>query len=244
MARESGQREARGELGRTVQRMLLPKDRGGQFAGFAFEVDYAPASVMDGDWFFIWDDGAERRLVLGRMGGSGSQAALGVSAVMFLLHEARSMRLSLSAMAEFLNTRVLDLFDRQVTTTLLAISLGDDGTVELLNCGGPGFFVVSPEALGSTPLGVATTPDIGSCPVPLEDGDVLFAGSDGLLDSAAVSRILEYYEEHLDHVVDQEAVRELVLGLGAPAAAGDRTLLTIRKGEAGGTVPGKLREGA
>jgi hypothetical protein len=229
-------RTARLELGRAVQALLLPKVHTGRHGEFAYEFVYKPAPVIGGDWLYVGTEGDEQRLVFGDVLGSGAQAALGVAAIVSFLHEARGRGLTLTDVGNFLNARLLELFGRQVTTTYQAVSLASDGTVEVANAGGAGFFVASRDGgrhlpLQSAPLGSTPEADVAQEPLSLEDGAVLFAATDGIIDGAhGTRRLLDFLDEEVDFVPTGEGVRSLVLRLAA-VNDDDRTLLIVHRGK-------------
>lgn len=233
-AAERGDLEARLELGRSVQELLLSKERDGRFGEFTYEFHFQPAASKGGDWFYAWERGTEKRFFVGEVFGRGAQAGLAVAAVIGFLHESRARGLDLLGTARYVNQRLGDVFNRQITTTLMAVSADRDGTVELLNCGGPGFFAVSRDgcrhwALGSTPLGAGESFEAEQCPVPLTDGDILFAGNGGVLGPEATDKVLAHFEEEMDLALEASVIRTAVLKVAAPGAHADQTLLTLQK---------------
>jgi hypothetical protein len=192
----------------------------GRFADFAFRVRVVGAAGAAGDWFRLAPHGpGETRLYFGRVAhgdGTAASAPLALAAAraaaIACLAEAQRLGLGLEATARQTNERFLALFARRLTTTLTGLSLGDDGTVEVLNCGGVGLVAVSRDGphhqpLSSTPIGASS--DFTPCTVPLsvEDDAVLLFASPGLAaDAAALSRALARVEAS-DSAAASEAQR-------------------------------------
>jgi hypothetical protein len=136
----------------------------------------------------------------------------------------------------YLNTRLLEVFERQLTSTAMAVSLALDGSVELFNCGGTGFFTVTTEGgrhwpLNSTPLGVSADLEVGYSAVPLDHRDILFAATDGFVDGpAGTRRLIDFFDEALDLTLTLPEVRDRVVGLGRRVGdEEDRTLLIVQR---------------
>jgi len=220
----------------SVRTVFLPAEREGTHGPFRFEYHYEPAASGGGDWMLHWDEPArdERCLVLGHVQARGPDTTLGVALVVGCLREAKTRGLAFEAMAELLNARLLELYGGQLTTTMMAASTASDGTVELFNAGGAGFFAVSRDGLTryvlpSSPLGAARTTEVDSCPISFEDGDVLFAATAGVLAQDGIGRLEDTFEEDLDVERDPTAIKGRVLKLGGGAEGEDKTLLILTK---------------
>lgn len=230
------QAETRLELGRSVRELLLPKELSGTFHEFHYRFDFRPSDALGGDWMYVYDLGGERRILFGDVAGKGAQAALGVAAIVSFLREAENRRMPVGDTLRFLNRRLLDLFERQLTTTAMAVSLAEDGSVELFNAGGAGFFTMTREGalhlpLASGPLGVSTELEIGHAPIPLDHLDLLMAGTDGVIDGqTGVNAVLDYFDEQLDVDRSLEVLEAQVLKLQAGVREpDDRTLLVVQR---------------
>ncbi len=222
------------DLGVAVQELLLSKERDGRFGMFVYQLLFEP-KASGGAWIYFWERAGERRFFVGEVNGRGAQAALGVAAVISTLHECKAHGDALDVALAAVDERLATLFERQVTTSFMVVSVGLDGTVELLNCGGPGFFVLSRDgcrhySLGSAFLGAGLGVEPASCPVLLDDGDLLFLGDAGLTGGAAVARVLDFFEEELDVVRNAAFVQTAILDK-APGGTGPsgRTLLIVTK---------------
>lgn len=220
----------------SVRTVFLPAEREGTHGPFRFEFHYEPAASGGGDWMLHWDNAArdERCLALGHVQARGPDTTLGVALVVGCLREAKGRGIAFEAMAELLNARLLELYGGQLTTTMMAASTAGDGTVELFNAGGAGFFAVSRDGLSryvlpSSPLGSARTIEVDSCPLSFEDGDVLFAATAGVLAQDGIGRLENTFEEDLDVERDPGAIKGRVLKLGGGAEGEDKTLLLLTK---------------
>ena len=146
MRREADQARdaARHELGRSIQQVFLTKDRGGEFASFHYHCHFEAAtdgergsaeSFPSSDWFDTWELRDEKRFICGDVTGAQPQASLAIAAIVSCLHECKLRNLSLVETAVYLNARLVDLFDHAVTSTFMALSIGTDGTVEVVSEG-------------------------------------------------------------------------------------------------------------
>ncbi len=242
---EQARDAARHELGRSVQQVFLTKDRSGDFASFKYDYHFDPATAGDrgsmhtspsSDWFDTWDLGGEKRFICGEVAGAEPQSALGIAAIVSCLHECKLRGLSLTETAVYLNARLVDLFDHAVTSSFMAVSVAADGTVEILNAGGAGFFVASRDGvhlypLSSTPLGIDEDIEVATSPLGLDDGDLVFVLTGGLAGGAThVRRILDEFDARLDVTVELETIRGEVLKQARLLAKDDdKTMLTIQK---------------
>ena len=152
--------ESQGSIGRTIQTLLLPKTTLHDSHEFLSEIIFSPSDSFGGDWYFVIESSYDRKIITGDVVGSGVHGALGVAAIISLLHEARQRELDTLAIAKFINYRLIQLFERKLSTTLTIISLATDGTVEVCNCGGYGVLLLSRHgarhfSLNSTPLGTS-----------------------------------------------------------------------------------------
>ena len=152
------------------------------------------------------------------------------------LREAENRKMAVAETLRFLNRRLLDLFERQLTTTAMAVSLAADGSVELFNAGGAGFFTMTREgplhlSLSSSPLGVSPDLEIGHAAVPLDHLDSLLAGTDGVIDGpTGVDAVLDYFDEQTEVERSLEVlgaqVWQLKAGVREPD---DRTLFIVQR---------------
>jgi len=225
-----------GSLGRTIQSLLLPKSTLHDSHDFLSEIIFSPSDSFGGDWYFIIESSYDRKIISGEVVGSGVHGALGVAAIISLLHEANQRNLDTLAIAKFINYRLIQLFERKLSTTLSIISLAIDGTVEVCNCGGSGVIVLSRHGarhfnLNSTPLGISFDPEIAFSGLSLSDNDVILAASDGhFTQHTDIKKLIDHLEAQLDDFPDLKTVREAALNSGARTdAPDDQTLIIIQK---------------
>lgn len=189
--------EDRLELAKTVQEMLLPKKLHYLGEQYAYRFHYEPAEKMSGDWIHIRSDeenGIEH-LLFGDVVGKGPQAALAVAAVSSILSDARYRSLSIPDSLNSLNRHLKILFAGHINTTVAAMSVHSDGTVELYNCGTIGWFVTEKEKieyipLRSAPLGFHDEAQIGYRKIKLIDPMTVFTFSDGCLEGSRAVKAL------------------------------------------------------
>ena len=228
--------ETQGSIGRTIQSLLLPKITQHDSHEFLSEIIFSPSDSFGGDWYFVIESSYDRKIITGDVVGSGVHGALGVAAIISLLHEARQRELDTQAIAKFINYRLIQLFERKLSTTLTIISLAIDGTVEICNCGGSGVLLLSRRGarhfnLNSTPLGISFEPEISISGLSLQDNDIILAASDGhFTHNSDIKKLIDYLENQVDDLKDLEKVREAALNSGARAdAVDDQTLIIIQK---------------
>lgn len=225
--------ETRRELGRGARALLLGRAHSGDYEDFHFEWHHRCESGVV--WHDVWNVHGEMRLLFGDVSASGAMAPVAAMTVLCLLSEAKTRAMSIVEAAQFINKRLLVLFGRQVQVSFAAVSLGNDGSVEIFNAGEPGFFHVSRDggrqrALSATPLGAVSDIEIAHEAVPLDDGDVLFlAGRSLLPDGAGPRRILAFFDDKLDFQPTVKTVREEVLRLAGAPALQDQILLLIER---------------
>jgi hypothetical protein len=228
--------ENNASIGRTIQSLLLPKITQHDSDEFFSEIIFSPSDSFGGDWYFVIESSYDRKIITGDVAGSGVHGALGVAAIISLLHEARQRELDTQAIAKFINYRLIQLFDRKLSTTLTIISLAIDGTVEVCNCGGSGVLLLSRHGarhfnLNSTPLGLSYEPEIAISGLSLADNDIIIAASDGHFSHMAdIKKLIDYLENQMDDLRDLRMVREAALNSGTRAdAVDDQTLIIIQK---------------
>lgn len=224
--------ETRRELARGLRTLVNSPTRIGQYGDFRFEWHVVGDETT---WHDVWRMQGEMRLLFGDIDAPSGLAPLVALTLRSLLVEAKSRVLSLEGAARYLNGRLLDLFGRRAKVTFYAVSLGEDGSVEVFNAGGLGFFLASRDggkhlALNSTPLGIAADLELSHEPLPLEDHDVLFAAGNVLMqDATGIRRILNFFDDAMDFALSLEHVQAQVLKLLPGGAVDGQMLLVIER---------------
>lgn len=223
-------------LGRTIQTLLLPESGIYEGREFLAEVVFSPSDRFGGDWHYVMETSYDRKIIFGEISGSGASGALGVAAVVSLLHEARQRELNPQAICKFVNYRLIQLFERKLSTTLTVLSLATDGTVEVSNSGGPGFIELSRKGarqhpLHSTPLGISYEPEIALAGFSLSEGGMLISATSGHFNHPAeVKKLMAHLDENIESHPDFRSVREAALATGDASAEGtDQTLILVQK---------------
>ncbi len=201
-ARSSLQKDL--ELGREVQRLLLPKQATGRFLDWEFRIFYRPYSSMAGDWFQIHTSGvdgvagAECALIaIGDVVGKGASAALSTAVVAGLWNNFRARWADGAAkprdFLRALNETMHGTFGGSQNSTLSLASITRQ-EVRLQGCGSP--FWLHFKADGSLasivtervdPLGMlpnhASLDRFGDLTaVEVAPGEILMAYTDGVID--------------------------------------------------------------
>lgn len=223
-------------LGRTIQTLLLPDNGVYEGPEFTAEIVFSPSDSFGGDWHYVIETAYDLKIIFGEVSGSGASGALGVAAIVSLLHEAQKRDLSPQAICKFVNHGLIQLFERKLTTTLTVISLATDGTVEVSNSGGMGFIEISRKgtrfhALSSSPLGMTYEPELAQAGFSLAEKSVLITATAGhFTHNGEIRSLLEQLDEHLDGPIDLEKIRETALTSGANAdQVTDQTMIIIQK---------------
>lgn len=226
--------EANLSVGRTVQRLLLPKELDAACFGFAYQMHYKPVSGLSGDWLYVWDFSlAERRFLIGDVMGTGPSAAIPMAMIIGILNDCEEQRLGLEEAIARLNRRLYELFDQQAICTLQAISVHRDGHVELYNAGGPGWFLTGKRytehmALKSEPIGCKPEPQLGRARFNLEPDQTLFTFTDGYCQSAKdLKRVIKVLRQMQGSNSARDIEKLLVRSMQTPEAQDDQSLLCI-----------------
>lgn len=204
--------EANLSVGRTVQRLLLPKSLDDSCFGFAYQMHYKPVSGLSGDWLYVWDYSlAERRFLIGDVMGTGPSAAIPMAMIIGILNDCEEQRMSLEDSIIRLNRRLYELFDQQAVCTLGAVAVHRDGHVDLYNAGGPGWFLTGKKLtehlpLKSDPIGCKPQPQLGRARLQLEPEQTLFSFTDGYCQT---SKDLKRVVKILRQMQGSNAVRDI-----------------------------------
>lgn len=183
-------------LGKATQTLLLPKKMTGIFSHFRYQFRYTPNLKMAGDWAFVWpSSNGQVRFFFGDVMGKGPSAAIPVASIITLLHDCKKRELDTETTIHLLNTRMIELFNSQLTSTLSVACLNPDGTGTLYNAGGPGWFIWNQKncdmhRLRGTPLGLSSRLKLSRARVRLTEGDSLFSFTDGYIESSREIRRL------------------------------------------------------
>ena len=173
------------ELGRAVQKLLLPKEMSGSFKNFVYQMKYTPHLKMAGDWFFTWKVSKnERRILIGDVMGKGASAAIPVAVIIGILKDCQSDNLPLDKTIEILNERLIEIFEYYITSTLAAITLFNDGKVDLYNAGGTGWYriengTLKVDLLRSNPLGMSKNFSPSKTTTTIDPSAIFFTFTDG-----------------------------------------------------------------
>ncbi|WP_324959797.1 SpoIIE family protein phosphatase [Oligoflexus sp.] len=189
-------------LGRAVQEILLPSQMEQTFHPFGISMSYQPAQEMSGDWIYLWEAGdTERRIFLGDVVGKGPSAAIPVAVIIGILGECQGLGMSIQETLQRLNRRLLELFDKQISSSVTAIALHQDGHVEIHNAGSPGWFLRESGqsryiSLRSSALGVTEDNVISHEELRPAADSILFAFTDGYMEgSRAFKRLIQRLDQ-------------------------------------------------
>jgi serine phosphatase RsbU (regulator of sigma subunit) len=240
------------ELGRGVQRQLLPQEAQGRCGDWEFRIDFVPYGYMSGDWYQTWlgRDAAGAPLAVIAIGdgvGKGASAAL-CTVVVANAWRRLSKRWDAGELPEVsvilaeLHEAMIATFSGKQNSTLSAVVLHGN-EVEALGVGAPSFFVL-PQAGGrasrlkrtrANPVGMPgdASPAPRGVRFVAQPGDLLITCTDGVVDGFASERLLEEALSTLPRPVDTAAAfaaaQAAALATGARnALPDDRTTLLLR----------------
>ncbi len=222
-------------LGRAVQEILLPSQEEQVFGSFTVSMSYLPAQEMSGDWIYLWEAGDnERRLFLGDVVGKGPSAAIPVAVIIGILGECQGLGMSIHDTLQRVNRRLLELFDKQISSSVTAIALHNDGQVELYNAGSPGWFLREGGQaryipLRSSALGV-TEDNVIACEAlkPAPEA-ILFTFTDGYMEgSRAFKRLIQRVDQMPEAPLVIDSLQSVLDEVGKDfRLEDDRSLLLI-----------------
>ena len=221
------------ELGRAVQKLLLPKEMGGNFKSFIYQMKYTPHLKMAGDWFFTWEVSKhERRILIGDVMGKGASAAIPVAVIIGILKDCQSDNIPLDKAVDILNQRLIDIFDYYITSTLSAITLYSGGKVELLNAGGTGWYKIENGALDvfllrSNPLGMSKNFSPSKTTASIEPSSIFFTFTDGYAEGSREVKKLSKRFRKFSHFQKDISFIHSHLQTVKEEADDDKSLLTI-----------------
>ncbi len=222
-------------LGRAVQEILLPPQKEQVFGCFTLAMSYQPAQEMSGDWIYLWQAGEdERRLILGDVVGKGPSAAIPVAVIIGILGECEGLGMSIHSSLERVNQRLVELFDKQISSSCTAISLHRDGRVELYNAGSPGWFLRQPAQtryipLRSSALGITEQSQISREEIFPDHSSILFSFTDGYMEgSRAFKRLIQKVEQMASESMTLDTLQNVLDEVGKDfRLEDDRSLLLI-----------------
>lgn len=232
------------ELGRTVQSMLLPQSMEGTIGRFSYRYYYDPAEKMSGDWLNIWREGDRNHLFLGDVVGKGPQAALAVSAIASVINDSKYHKLSITETIERINSQLIDLFHKNITSTFSSVTFHADGSVELHNAAALGWFALKGNKiqhlpLRSMPLGVSKGVPVATVRKTFEPGTTLFAFTDGVLEGSRAMKNLFTKIRAMpeDAELTYEELHDLLLNLGKEhVLVDDKSMVIVKIGEESQTI--------
>jgi len=190
---------------------------------------------MSGDWIYLWEAGEdERRLFLGDVVGKGPSAAIPVAVIIGILGECQGLGMSIHESLQRVNRRLLELFDKQISSSVTAITLHRDGHVELYNAGSPGWFLREAGSaryipLRSSALGVTDENVIAREELQPTADSILFTFTDGYMEgSRAFKRLIQRVDQMPDEPLVIETLQSLLDEVGKDfRLEDDRSLLLI-----------------
>jgi serine phosphatase RsbU (regulator of sigma subunit) len=198
-------------------------------------MSYLPAQEMSGDWIYLWEAGeGERRVFLGDVVGKGPSAAIPVAVIIGILGECQGLGMSIHDSLQRVNRRLLELFDKQISSSVTVISLHRDGHVELYNAGSPGWFLREGQQaryipLRSSALGVTENNLIAREALQPPQGSILFTFTDGYMEgSRAFKRLIQRVDQMPTEPMPVEALQSALDEVGKDfRLEDDRSLLLI-----------------
>lgn len=239
------------DMGRTVQGMLLPKERRGRIGAFEFQVLYQPYWSMAGDWFQVFQDekdGVPRGIIaFGDGVGKGPSAALNTAVIAAAWASSRtawrSGALDSPAFARTVDELVRATFAGEQCTTLSVVEIEGDA-VRVGSCAAQRWLKFSfatkaievlknpkSDLLGLGPEDLADPMQLR--PVTVAPGDFLLGFTDGVFDgSAGLKRFANIVRDKMPEFEGEEIfglVEQLATDSGrADVLPDDRTLVMIR----------------
>lgn len=166
--------------------------------GYGVAARYRPtveAALVGGDFYDVWQAGAEWAFVLGDVSGKGVDAAVMTGQVRTALRTATAVQTSPAA-ALHLVDGVLTRASGQRFATLVHGRLGPDGTVILAGAGHPWPLhlrsdgTVAAVPTGGTVLGMLRAPEFVDATVRLAPGESLVLWTDGVTEARVGRRML------------------------------------------------------
>ena len=238
-------------LGRAVQKLLMPRVFDGAFASYTYAMQYKPVTNLSGDWLYVWDYSiTERRIFIGDVMGTGPSAAIPMATLVALLKDCEEERLSLDETIARLNMRLYELFDQHVACSLSALSLQRDGQIEIINAGGPGWYVAGPKdaqfyQLRSKPIGLNPTLELARESFELKDDQLAFTFTDGFIqDPKDLRRLTRHLRQQKQAPQTLQEIEEtLQQQLAVPQIIDDQSLLCVRRERRAVSRPIKPRAG-
>lgn len=223
-------------LGKAVQNMLLPKHKSGKFEQFSFDIKYSPSQAMGGDWVFIWEvSPREQRILIGDVMGKGPSAAIPMAVIIGTIQDCQQNNFSLAETITSINNRLVDLFDRKVTTTCAGVVLYKDGTIDLYNDGSPGWVLSTPGEsklfhLRSNPLGLNKGHEPTKYTIKTNKDSVIFTFTDGYLEgSRAFHRLIRRLSSSTEWSDNIAFLHQILMEIGeGHRLVDDRSMLAIK----------------
>ncbi len=234
-------------LGHAVQKLLLPRAFDGVFANYTYSMHYKPVTNLSGDWLYVWDYSlTERRIFIGDVMGTGPSAAIPMATLVGILKDCEEQRLSLEDTIQKLNLRLLQLFEQHVVCSLSAMALHRDGRMELVNAGGPGWFIAgSKEAtyhlMRSKPIGLSPMLELAKEVIELKEDQVAFTFTDGYMNqSKDLRKLTRHLRQQKQAPATVQEVEELLYAhLQVSEPVDDQSLICIRRERRALTRPGR-----
>ncbi len=222
-------------LGSSVQNLLLPKKLAGNHFQLEYQFFYRPfESQMSGDWLHQWvtRDGTVHFL-LGDVTGKGPQAALAVAMIASVVDYSSQKDQNARDCMHEINSCLYEMFQTKMLTTCSGASISLDGSAQLYNAGGLGWYLASSKGTKhhlTRASVVGLTPRLNLTPttLALKPGDTLVTLSDGL---GASPRILKKISNDLNTMTRQtQDLQEIIhfLAKDSGTRVDDQAMLAIK----------------
>ena len=222
------------DLARTVQGMLLPAHQEGDCHGYKYRFFYDPAEKMSGDWMNVWETPDETHLFIGDVVGKGPQAALGVAVIASIIMECRLTGTSIDECISRINTQLIALFGKNITSTLAVATLSDRGIIELRNAGFFGWVLLRDDLpqtvfLRAPPLGMSQDGMPAKTIIENSKGVKIFTFTDGCLEGPrALKQLMKRLKENKVSSENFDQWRNMILETGKDhVLTDDKTILLI-----------------
>lgn len=238
------------DMGRTVQQMLLPKQRKGRIGGFEYQVLYRPYWSMAGDWYQVHEEEHRGVLAFGDGVGKGPSAALNTAVIAAAWASSRQKwkdgPIDAPLFARTIDHLVRSTFGGDQCTTLSIVTV-EDGVLQIGACAAQKWLHYSAENKAMNILKNPKSDLLGLGPEgyvkPLEmrdlvlaNGDFLLGFTDGVFDGTAGVKRFAAIVEHTRPEFHEQDIFDLVTQLSIDAGRADvlpddQTLVMIRRSD-------------
>lgn len=221
-----------------VQQVILPEQHA-VLQGFNIESEYRPALEVGGDFFQIMPHPTDGSLLIvaGDVAGKGLKAGMLVALLVGAIRTAAEFDPDPSVVLEALNQRLLGR--GEAFATCLALRIGGDGDILLVNAGHPTPYLNGKpiDSAGSLPLGLIAHPDFSITRLQFQPHDQLIVLSDGIAEATDSNGDLFGFTRIEDLLLNTQIAADIATAAQHFGQEDDISVISVTRTAVPATIP-------